>query len=99
MAKEVGEGGEIYRLTEHCNESFELWLNRTSRNGEEFLSFIDSQYRSFKAWTACSGALASVDLSLDNKLKDHDHLKLAVTELLNLALICLSDGKYLTTRA
>lgn len=93
MTNEAGDGGEIYRLTKRCNESFELWLSKAPRHGDEFSSFVDSQYRSFKVWTAYSGALASVDLSLDYRLKDHGHIKVAVTELLDLTLTCLSDGK------
>ncbi|KAH8886180.1 hypothetical protein GQ53DRAFT_809774, partial [Thozetella sp. PMI_491] len=55
------------------------------------LDVVSTQHRSFRVWVAYTGALSQPNASLDYRLKQHDHMKIAVMELLTLVKECLEN--------
>ncbi|KAF3107636.1 hypothetical protein TWF103_005891 [Orbilia oligospora] len=83
---------EIYELTKACKGKF-LHLLESAAPQEQTSchEFIRKQYDSFRVWIATTGALAPSEASLDHRLRDHNHILLAIVELLFLIQDCLKD--------
>ncbi|KAF3267115.1 hypothetical protein TWF128_010068 [Orbilia oligospora] len=83
---------EIYELTKACKGKF-LHLLESAAPQEQTSchEFIRKQYDSFRVWIATTGALAPSEASLDHRLRDHNHILLAIIELLFLIQDCLKD--------
>ncbi|KAI0834495.1 hypothetical protein F5Y06DRAFT_300599 [Hypoxylon sp. FL0890] len=82
------ETGQIKKLTEECDIKFQ---NLSTTNSTKCRDAINTQHKSFRIWIASIGALASPKASLDQRLKEHGHIKLAVVELLVLVKNCLEN--------
>ncbi|KAF3250692.1 hypothetical protein TWF192_005131 [Orbilia oligospora] len=83
---------EIYKLTKACTGKFiHLLEGAAPQEQNSCHEFIRKQYDSFRVWIATTGALAPSEASLDHRLRDHDHILLAIVELLLLIQDCLKD--------
>ncbi|KAF3226319.1 hypothetical protein TWF106_000814 [Orbilia oligospora] len=83
---------EIYKLTKACTGKFiHLLESAAPQEQNSCHEFIRKQYDSFRVWIATTGALAPSKASLDHRLRDHDHILLAIVELLLLIQDCLKD--------
>ncbi|OTA94674.1 hypothetical protein M434DRAFT_394473 [Hypoxylon sp. CO27-5] len=87
----MGDSGtnQIKELTEECDIKFK---NLSTTNQTQCRNVINTQHKSFIVWIETIGALASPKASLDYRLKDHGHIKLAIMELLLLVKNCLENG-------
>ena len=90
-ATESSDRDQIYGLTKECKNNFERILSTTDPG--PCRDFVTTQYKSFRAWIATTGALAPLRASLNHRLREHGHIKLAVVELLVLVKDCLDTGE------
>ncbi|KAF3275184.1 hypothetical protein TWF970_006906 [Orbilia oligospora] len=83
---------EIYELTKACKGKFlHLLESAAPQEQTSCYEFIRKQYDSLGVWIATTGALAPSEASLDHRLRDHNHILLAIVELLFLIQDCLKD--------
>ena len=90
-ATESSDRDQIFGLTKECKNKFQLILLTTAP--WPCRDFVSTQHKSFRAWIATIGALAPLQASLDHRLREHGHIKLAVVELLLLVKDCLDTGE------
>jgi len=90
-ATESSGKDKIYGLTKECKIRFQRILS-TANLGLCY-DFVSTQHKSFRAWIVTIGALASPEASLDHRLREHEHIKLTVVELLLLVKDCLGTGE------
>ena len=81
----------ITDVSTRCLGSFHAATLRAA--GSPCSDVITAQHRSFRVWIAYTGALSRAKASLDARLRHHDHMKVAVLELLALVEDCLECGE------
>ncbi|KAK6363380.1 hypothetical protein TWF730_000812 [Orbilia blumenaviensis] len=81
---------QIYELTKECSTNFQRVLITTTEGSCH--EFVSIQHQSFRVWITTIGALAPLRASLDHRLRQHGHIKLAVVELLLLIKDCLDNA-------